>query len=352
MTNPYQFLPASSFWRKAVSDKNFLEISDLWTSKYSISFADKIITAGSCFAQHISNAMREAGYRWVNYEQGPDFLLPEQLKLLNYGIYSFRTGNIYTVRALRQWIGWAFEEGTPFSEEVWISDRSYDPFRPAIEPNGFSNALEVVASRRTTLRAVRQAFEDADVFIFTLGLTEGWENINTSEIYPMAPGTAAGLFDTNQHRFVNFSYPSIYADMEWIVNFLKNINPSLRLILTVSPVPLTATYSKQHVLNSTIYSKSTLRAVAGDLSDKYHNIDYFPSYEIISAFPYRGSFFMPNMREVSKAGVAHVMSHFMRGISKEPTANKSAAPQLNNPSDLTTEDYLVCEERILQDYAN
>lgn len=349
MTHPYKNLPPKNYWKQAVGTRNFLEISDLWTPKYTITHDDKIITAGSCFAQHISRAMRDTGYNWVNYEPGPKYLLPDQLKHLNYGIYSFRTSNIYTIRALRQWIEWAFNDGSSIAERYWHSnDRYFDPYRPTIEPGGFESAEAVDASRRNTLRAIKAALLDANLFVFTLGLTESWRNRLTGQTYAICPGTAGGTFNEFEHEFVNDDYANIFQDAEWIIKHLQSVNPSLKILLTVSPVPLTATASHAHVLPATIYSKSVLRAVAGHLASSHPHIDYFPSYEIVSSFPYRGAFFESNMRNVATAGVDHVMKNFLRALTSPDAGEQLPEHNVVFQDDTSDIDAVICEEMFLE----
>ena len=81
------------------------------------------------------------------------------------------------------------------------------------------------------------------------------------------------------------------------------------MILTVSPVPLTATASGRHVLASTMYSKSTLRSIAGLWAEKPF-IDYFPSYEIVTNPRMHSSAFSDNLRSVRDETVNTVMDHF------------------------------------------
>src|SRR3546814_18373073 len=50
--------------------------------------------------------------------------------------------------------------------------------------------------------------------------------------------------------------------MEQFLKRLKAINPRVKVVLTVSPVPLIATYEPAHVLCATTYSKSVLRVAA------------------------------------------------------------------------------------------
>jgi|SRR5665213_1678564 len=96
-------------------------------------------------------------------------------------------------------------------------------------------------------------------------------------------------FDPSRHEFHNYRYGEIRDGLEETIELIRSVNPAIRFVLTVSPVPLIATASGQHVLVATVQSKSTLRAVAGDLAADRSEIDYFPSYEIVSSFPFRGT---------------------------------------------------------------
>ena len=347
MQHPYETFPDRNYWNKSVGFRGYTEISGLWTPKFKISKKDQTITAGSCFAQHMSKAMREAGFRWLNCEPAPKYLYPDQAKTFNYGVYSFRTSNIYTARALRQWMNWAEDRGESIMDRHWSDgERFFDPFRPTIEPGGFCSLIELEASRQTVLRAIRQAIRKADLFVFTLGLTESWAHKETGEVYAVCPGTAAGTFDKTQHVFTNADYPSILEDMEFVIEFIRRINPKIRFLLTVSPVPLVATASDQHVLPATIYSKSVLRAVAGKLEQTFPFVDYFPSYEIVSAFPFKGDFFKENLRFVTPEGVAFVMQHFIGALIHGETES-SSPPTESKPVDMDEDDTVVCEEMFL-----
>lgn len=136
---------------------------------------------------------------------------------------------------------------------------------------------------------------------------------------------------------------------------IKGMNPRMRFLLTVSPVPLTATASGGHVLTATTYSKSTLRAVAGDMAERA-DTDYFPSFEIITAFPFRGMFFDPNMRSVSMHGVDHVMNSFFSclqerfsGTTVTPGAEMAGAPDSRplQTSESGVASDVRCEEELL-----
>ena len=359
MSNPYDSLPEDRFWRSAVAERDALEISGLWKPKLHIKHRTRIVTAGSCFAQHFARALVARGYRWGDYEPGPAGLSPEQKRDYHYGTFSFRTGNIYTPRMLLQWLTWALTDSPP-PEEVWEKDgRFIDPFRPGVEPGGFASVEELVTSRRDTLAAVRTAVQSSQIFVFTLGLTEAWYNLATGVEYAVCPGTVAGHFDPAAHGFVNHRHAALMADMTAVLRLLVKANRSLCLLLTVSPVPLTATASGQHVLTATSHSKSLLRAVASELVETYPRVDYFPSYEIITHPAYRGRFYAANQRSVLPAGVDHVMDCFFRDQAlafggppvpapKAPPPDSTALPV---EPEMTEAEELRCEEEILAAFA-
>lgn len=342
--NPYTSQPPKSFWSSAVASRNYLDISDLWPAKWLIDKSDKVVTFGSCFAQHFGAALKARGYGWTSFELPSANMSQRMVEKYNYNVFSARTGNIYTTTLLRQWVSWATGKTEPPSEVWEKGGRFYDPFRPKIEPTGFASPDELFRSRDATLAALRGCMK-ADVFVFTLGLTESWHNVEGQYEYAMCPGTAGGEFDADLHVFRNLTFAEIEDALVEAIADIRSVNPDIRFLLTVSPVPLTATATHEHVLVASSRSKSVLRAVAGEVSDGDDQIDYFPSYEIISAPPYRGSWFEPNQRSVNPGGVAHVMSQFFAGQAQLSRSEGSYRQPQAAPA--SPKANVVCEEQLL-----
>jgi len=345
--NPYQLLAPRSFWRSAVAQQTVAGMSELWLPQFDIERDDAIVTAGSCFAQHIGRALVERGMNWVDSEPAPAGLSEAERKARHYGVFSFRTGNLYTPAMLRQWLEWCLGiEEMP--EETWSRDgRFFDPMRPVVEPEGYASREALLEARQVTLAAMKTALERAKVFIFTLGLTEAWVDRRSERVYPVCPGTLHGTFDPALHALRNFGFVDSYRDMHRALELLHSLNPRIRVLLTVSPVPLTATATGQHVLTATTYSKSVLRAVAGQLCEEQPHVDYFPSYEIITGTPFKAAFYQDNQREVTAEGVAFVMRQFFSALDGKPAA---AQAPVNPAIHLPSED-LVCEDAVLDYYA-
>lgn len=337
-SNPYESLPDRQYWKLAVGDRYPLGITEIYDKKYSIRSEDRIATFGSCFAQHIGYHLKSNGFNFLDLEPAPSSISPADHKKLGYGIYSARYGNVYTSLQMLQLFQQAFGEIS--FDEVWEREgRYYDPFRPNIFPGGFSSPDEMLQERQAHLGKVRSIFETSEIIVLTLGLTECWCNQLTGAVYPTAPGVTVGQFDSSAHVFRNLGYMEIRQHVQELLTRLSVVNPKVRLVLTVSPVPLTATYEDKHVLVSTMHSKSILRSVAGDISSNYDSVDYFPSYEIIMSSPLRSMFFKSNLRNVHEGGVSFVMSHFFAQHGLPSKSNRS-------PDDEEGEDF--CDEIFLE----
>ena len=249
---PYYSVPREARWGKVVAGRAPQDIDPHVNSRLHIGRTDKIASAGSCFAQRISEALQSSGYTYFVTEEGPPFLSAERKRELGYRVYSARYGNIYTVLQLLQLFRRAFGRFAP-EEPVWqLADGKYvDPFRPSVQPGGFQSEEECLADRSSHLASVRRMFEEVDVFAFTLGLTESWISTIDGAVFPSCPGSAlGGLHDPARHAFHNFSVSEVTGQLSSFVTELQAVNPKAQIILTVSPVPLLATYEPRHVLQA------------------------------------------------------------------------------------------------------
>lgn len=321
MTNFYSTLKERAFWKSGLAAVSPLNVPDIYQKKWPIQQDWKIGTAGSCFAQHIARHLTANGYNIFDVEPAPSGLWPGKHQSYGYSLYSGRYGNIYTTRQFRQLVEEAFSD-TPQELLIWEKDdKFFDALRPNIEPNGFASRAEVIEARAYHMECLRKLFSEVDMFVFTLGLTEAWIYTASGRVVPLAPGVVAGGEKAQDYSFTNFSYTDVVSDFLRAMEILKeNRTKDLRYLLTVSPVPLTATASGNHILTASTYSKSVLRAAAGFLSDTHANIDYFPSYEIITNPAARGTFFASNLRSVMNEGVEVVMKTFFAEHPPQVTA--------------------------------
>lgn len=340
---PYRGLPDHHFWRRSVASVEAHLLDPVVKTRFSIAPSDKIATAGSCFAQHISRRLRALGDYYLIAEDGAQLPETERAKR-QYGVFSARYGNIYTAAQL--WQLWREAYGEWASDDpIWRTPEGgwIDPLRPTVEL--FNSEEEAKADRRRHLAAVRGMFESCDILIFTLGMTEAWRSRTDGTVYPLAPGVAGGVYDHERYGFVNFTPGEVEESLIQFFDAVKLRNPSLRVILTVSPVPLAATYEDRSVLVSTTYSKAALRVAAEAMIRRHDWIDYFPSYEIITGSPTGGLYYQEDDREVNALGVAHVMRLFERYYINSPGVATAGHP----PSvvDSAGAEGVICDEALI-----
>ncbi|MGF6853560.1 GSCFA domain-containing protein [Paraburkholderia sp. CI3] len=361
-SNPYRNLPPEQFWKKAVATPPMSDVDPVYGSKFVVETSQKVATAGSCFAQHIARTLSANGFNYFVPEQAPDTVATEEAANRNYGVFSARYGNIYTSRQLVQLIKRVNGHFIP-DDNVWTrkDGRLVDPFRPQIEPNGFESVEALLSSRETHFAAVRDMLKNMDVFVFTLGLTESWRAKSDGAVFPLAPGVAGGTMDSDKYEFINFSAAEVIADMNEFIAMLVDINPACKVILTVSPVPLIATYEPKHVLTATTYSKSVLRVAAEELSAAHAHVGYFPSYEVITGAYNRGTYFDEDLRTVTNEGVSHVMRLFMKHYAGAQQSISAGQDRMTAPAS-TTEDQapapihknvfgIVCDEEAIANFS-
>ena len=344
--NPYSSLPRSAYWKTGVAQENPHAIEGIYSKKFVISSKEKIATAGSCFAQHISRHLKMNGYKVLEAEPPPPGLPDHLHTRYGYSMYSGRYGNIYTVKQLLQLTQEALGDYKP-KDIIWEKDGKYfDALRPNLEPDGFPSKEEVNRQREYHINRNVEIFKQMDVFIFTLGLTEMWAHKKFGTVYPTAPGTIAGIFNDEIHEFKNADYDDIIQDYNAFEATLKKIRngKECKIILTVSPVPLTATASGKHVLSATSHSKAILRAVAGYLSETHSHIDYFPSYEIVNNPRLHSSSFEANLRSVRNESVEIVMKQF---FNEHPPIIRTKEGKHKTTNRKRTQE-IQCEEALLE----
>jgi hypothetical protein len=350
--NPYLKLKSYQLWRRGIESAEVRKVDPVVASTLTLTPMSKVATAGSCFAQHISRTLSNNGFTYFVAERGDESAHKDDLEKLNYGVYSARYGNLYTSRQLIQLFERAYGEFMPLDDAWRRKDGRYvDPFRPMINPDGYATRDEVGKDRDEHFRNVRNMFESLDVFVFTLGLTESWRRREDGAVFPLAPGVAGGGMDSAIYEFVNFETHDVIADLEYFLDRLSQVNPAARVIFTVSPVPLVATYEDRHVLSSTTYSKSALRSAADYIVRRYPQAEYFPSYEIITGNYNKGAYFESDLRSVREEGVAHVMRLFMKHYSAQSALEVLVKPITEPDAELlraaAKNNSVVCEEEVL-----
>jgi hypothetical protein len=212
----------------------------------------RIATVGSCFAGNISSFLRVNGY-------DVPMLNTEYVGKFSTGSFSDEVFNTYVLRYLF---------------EVAFGDSDVAEFR-SVNQHNHPATLSVDDIRRT-LRGM-------DIFIITLGLAEVWFNKQTGEVFQTAK--SVGEYDPDLHDFRVTSVQENLDNIEFVYRSIRQNLKDARIVFTLSPVPLKATFRSVNCTVANSVSKAILRVALDELirahQDDAH-LFYFPSYELLT----------------------------------------------------------------------
>lgn len=328
MDHAYSTLPPRTSWRTTIADAGAFDIADRFTPKLSFAAGTRFASGGSGFAQYLGRELKQRGLPYIDAEPAPDFMSAEDAAAFGYGVYSARYGPINTSRQLLQLIQRAFFDAAP-EDGVWKTPggRWVDAFRLAIEKEGFGSPEEVLAMREAHFEAVRKLFLQTDVFLFTLGLTETWENISDGFVYPTLPGTTAGVFDPQKYRLRDLTTSDIVADIDEFIRLTRKFNPGLRIVLAVSPALQTESVPGDDVTTESMRANAVLRAAATAIAGKHEMVDYFPAHELFSDSRSLDESFEPDPGTADPEDVAHLMGDILSALVHVGPAEADPPPQ-------------------------
>lgn len=271
------------------------------TPKFNIPIGAKFFTAGSCFAREIEFALHNSGSEVLSWS--PDSLLSGEF-FNRYNTFSI----INDFRA-------AFEGYD--SRLVMESPIGFVDYSAA----GTSTTRDEMLTRRTAVCAAHKRITESTVLIVTLGLVEVWYDTLLDKYLNVAPSEIlAGNLSRFECRITDY-YENLAAARELIKFIRSHINHELKIILTVSPVPLNATFGGQDIAVANTFSKGTLRAVAQKIVDEDPLVDYFPSYEIVTLSDPLVAWFEDH-RHVRRELVQHIVETFKKSyFSIESSSN-------------------------------
>jgi len=178
------------------------------------------------------------------------------------------------------------------------------------------------------LACYRGYIKNSDAFVFTTGLAEVWEDNQTGKVFWR--GVPESVFKKNRHRLRLSTVEENVDQLERLVTSIRSVNTNAPIILTLSPVPLKATFTKKSCITADCVSKSTLRLALHYLLERGHaNVWYWPSFEIVKwlgahlPYPVYGTDDQVT-RHVSRHLVIEIMSSFIRSFYGENFARELA----------------------------
>lgn len=111
--HPYLGLPDRQFWKKEPGIADPDRFDPAAPAPFRLSRGTRLVTAGSCFAQHVGRHLAGQGYCHFITEPAHPMFPPEIAARFSYGMFAARYGNVYTARQLLQLLRRAYGLFTP-----------------------------------------------------------------------------------------------------------------------------------------------------------------------------------------------------------------------------------------------
>ena len=250
---------------------------DIPHSAVEITYNDRILTLGSCFAENIGTKLQEAFfltfinpfgvmYNPMSVAQGIRHLLSEK---------EFTTADL-------------FQSGS-----LWNSLAHSSTFSATTA----DEALQKINSR---LLAARYFLRETNVMMITLGTAWVFELVENGKIVSNCHKLPASRFTRRR-----LSVDEIINEFTEVFGLLRNSYPGLKFIFTVSPIR----HWKDGAHENTV-SKSTLHLAVDALEKQFDFVHYFPAYEIMMDELRDYRFYASDMLHPSDVAVDYIWQRF------------------------------------------
>lgn len=240
----------------------------------------QITAFGSCFAANISNWLSKRNFRVLNKDESAK----------NAYVVSCGEGMVNSF-VIRQQFEWAWE-GKSFDQALWhgynAEDYGYDP--------------QIQAE-------TRRIFDETDVFILTFGLSEVWYDEPTGNVFWRT--IPKDVYDPSRHKFRVSTVEENKANLRAIYDLIRKHRPDAKILFTLSPIPLIATFRDNSCLTSNSVSKAVLRVAMDEVMREVGHegvLHYWPSYEFVAdvfQLPYK-----PDRRHMRVEVLDYIMTLF------------------------------------------
>jgi hypothetical protein len=221
-----------------------------------------------------------------------------------------------------------FLQGSCFAENLYaeLKQSGYPCFYNAIV-----EAMNSPLANKTYLARLKSEFNDpirgelqkANIYILTIGVAPSWFAKPDGQ-FVFAPDLR------NMGMYVQRT-PTVKEASDAlrdVIKSIREINPAIQIILTLSPVPLGSTFEFSSAIVADCLSKSILRAAIHEtlLTCGDSKTMYFPSFEIVRwVGSHAGNAFGDDglPRHISKEYVKHIIASFLSRGQEAPPANSN-----------------------------
>ena len=241
-----------------------------------IDYQTNVLLIGSCFAEHLFSYLNDRKYKALLNPCGISFNPVSISNSLYYRLGMLEFGE----------------------QEVQQSNGRH--FHYDFHSQFSGTSLEEIKSNITDQLYLHKKAPNPDVIVLSLGTSYVYELIERGEIVNNCHKVPQSKFKKSI-----LSFEQILETLSLMIENACNVNSRVKFILTVSPV--------RHVKDGLLEnnrSKSRLLLACEALENKFPDVHYFPSYEILMDDLRDYRFYKSDMIHPNKDAVDYIMQHF------------------------------------------
>ena len=267
-------------------EKKFRTEIQLTESEFKISHSDKILFTGSCFTENIG------------------------AKLQYYGFHSHINpfGILYNPVSVKKSIQLLVDKKEFTKKDLFQNEGMWHSFyhHSRFSSNEINESLFKINQEITQAHS----FLKKNTYLFvTFGTARVYRLVKNDEIVSNCHKLPPKLF-TNELLSVD----TLYNEWIEVIEVLKNFNPHIKIIFTVSPVR----HWKDGATGNQL-SKATLLLFIHRLIKDYQHLSYFPSFELLIDDLRDYRFYQNDMLHPSAFAVDYIWEKFIKHYFSEET---------------------------------
>ena len=221
-----------------------------------INYRDKILLTGSCFTEHIGNSLGELKFSTL---QNPNGILFDPLSVCN-TLISYIENKQYK------------KEDLFYLNEIWNSWEHHSRFSNI-------NADDTLKIINESQQQAHNFLKDTDWLIITLGSSFSYRLTSEATLGGLQNNNGVANCHRAPSQWFNkhlLSIDETISLLDTSYHRLKQFNPRLKIIFTISPV--------RHIRDGVIEnnrSKARLIEAVHHMVNKFPGLYYFPAYELV-----------------------------------------------------------------------
>ena len=256
------------------------------SSDFKLNHQHKILTIGSCFSDEIGKRLTDLKFDGL--------------------INPF--GVIFNSHSIQNLIERSIQKKYFTTADVHQNGEEFFCFDVHSSFNALTKEA-VLKELNSTLDEVYDYILSCDVVMITLGTSWIYEWKTSNQVV-----ASCHKVDAKQFEKRLLTTEENLKSLELIVSDLKNINPTIRIITTVSPVR----HTKDGMIENNV-SKARLLDALYQLSLQNNQVEYFPSYELVLDDLRDYRFFKEDLIHPSKQAVDYIWEKFSETYFEQST---------------------------------